>query len=125
MTRQEFKTIRKSLGLTQRTLAHLLGYADLSPISAFEREAFGRPVPHHTALLMEALASGFWPASWPSKEPADEPRVAPAPKAKRRRLLPRDQHGHAGEPAEGRGDPVHQHRAGQGAGDAALRPGRS
>lgn len=125
MTPEEFKAIRKRLGLTQRTLAHLLGYADLSAISAFEREAFRRPVPYHTALLMEALDAGFWPASWYSKEPADEPRVAPAPKAKGRRILLGNQHGHAGEPAEGRGDSVHQHRAGQAAGDAALRPGRS
>lgn len=124
MTPEEFKAIRKRLGLTQRTLAHLLGYADLSAISAFEREAFRRPVPYHTALLMEALDAGFWPASWYSKEPADEPRVAPAPETKRRRRLLGDQHADARQPAEAGIDQIRGRGSRPATGDAALRPGR-
>lgn len=71
MTPQEFRAIRHRLKMTQADLAQLLGYTMPLAISGFERKTNPKPVPYHLGLLMEALASGFWPKDWPQKKATD------------------------------------------------------
>jgi transcriptional regulator with XRE-family HTH domain len=79
MTGAEFKAIRQALGLTQRQLANVLGYAHPVRVSEFERTAWPQPVPKRVAALMTAFASGYRPRDWPQK---------PAHKAAKRRKQP-------------------------------------
>lgn len=65
MTNHEFRTIRKSLGLTQAQLARVLKYELPLTISTYERATNPRPVPTHVALLMEAYRAGYRPENWP------------------------------------------------------------
>jgi len=63
----EFKATRQKLGLTQRELADVLGYASALTISSMERSALRRKVPFHVHLLMQAMDQGFRPESWPKE----------------------------------------------------------
>lgn len=60
MTPDEFRAARKSLGMTAKQLASLLGYARQSSI--YDIEA-GRSQPHPAViLLMRAYLEGYSPA---------------------------------------------------------------
>lgn len=65
MTNEEFRTIRKGLGITQAQLASVLGYDLALTISTYERTTNPRRIPHHVALLMVAYRDGYRPADWP------------------------------------------------------------
>lgn len=107
MTAEEFRKIRKQLGLTQESLAGLLGYAHANKISELERKTNPKPVPRYLDLVMEALDAGFWPKAWPPKEA----RYDAAADAEGSGGASRDRGGHAGRHAQGGGNPVHQHRS--------------
>jgi transcriptional regulator with XRE-family HTH domain len=68
MSGDELKAIRLRLGLTQRQLAQVLGYGHAMRISDFERGTNRVPIPHHIALLMDAIDKGYRPEGWPQQE---------------------------------------------------------
>jgi len=59
MTPQEFRTIRKNLGLTQAELARWLGYAHAVRVTEIETGRMG--ISHVLERLMRAYAAGYWP----------------------------------------------------------------
>ncbi|WP_199233070.1 helix-turn-helix domain-containing protein [Agrobacterium pusense] len=61
----EFRSIRKRLGLTQSQLAGVLGYSRPLQVSEIEREKNPKPVPRAIALLMRAYDEGYRPREWP------------------------------------------------------------
>lgn len=65
MENDEFRTIRKRLGLTQAQLAKILEYPLALQVSEIERETNPKPVPRHVALLMRAYDDGYRPKGWP------------------------------------------------------------
>jgi DNA-binding XRE family transcriptional regulator len=52
LTPVTFKHMRRDLGLTQRQLAHALGYQHKIRVSEFERETNPVPIPHHIQRAM-------------------------------------------------------------------------
>ena len=67
MTGEEFRKIRRELGLSQSVLAKVLGYRSALTISSYERQSARHDVPHLVAMLMKAFESGYrlldsWPA---------------------------------------------------------------
>ena len=62
MTPEALKALRISLGLDQTQMANALGYSRAAQISDLERGKL--PITTQTALLAEAYASGWRPASW-------------------------------------------------------------
>lgn len=66
MENDEFRSIRKRLGLTQAQLASVLGYSHLMQVSEIERDKNPKPVPRAIALLMRAYDEGYRPRDWPS-----------------------------------------------------------
>lgn len=66
MENDEFRAIRKRLGLTQAQLASVLGYVHLMQVSEIERSSNPKPVPRAIALLMMAYDEGYRPKDWPS-----------------------------------------------------------
>lgn len=67
MTREEFRAIRKSLGMRQHTLAPLLGFGSNGRVSEVERGT--RRVSKVVARLMRAYADGYRPSDWPGDAP--------------------------------------------------------
>ena len=65
MDNDEFRAIRKRLGLTQAQLAAVLLYPRAMQVSEIERPTNPRPVPRHVALLMKAYDDGYRPKGWP------------------------------------------------------------
>ncbi|PDT76947.1 helix-turn-helix domain-containing protein [Sinorhizobium sp. BJ1] len=65
MDNDEFRAIRKRLGLTQAQLATVLGYPHVMQVSEIERETNPKPVPRHVAMLMRAYDEGYRPKDWP------------------------------------------------------------
>ena len=65
MDNDEFRTIRKRLGLTQAQLAAVLEYPHAMQVSEIERQTNPKPVPRHVALLMKAYDDGYRPNGWP------------------------------------------------------------
>ncbi|MBC7149029.1 MAG: helix-turn-helix domain-containing protein [Rhizobium sp.] len=65
MDNDEFRAIRKRLGLTQSQLAGLLLYPHATQVSEIERPTNPKPVPRHVALLMRAYDEGYRPKDWP------------------------------------------------------------
>ncbi len=65
MDNDEFRAIRKRLGLTQAQLAAVLEYRHVMQVSEIERETNPKPVPRHVALLMRAYDEGYRPGNWP------------------------------------------------------------
>lgn len=65
MENDEFRSIRKRLGLTQAQLASVLGYSHLMQVSEIERDKNPKPVPRAIALLMRAYDEGYRPKDWP------------------------------------------------------------
>lgn len=68
MENDEFRAIRKRLGLTQAQLAAVLLYPRAMQVSEIERQSNPRPVPRHVALLMRAYDDGYRPDNWPNQE---------------------------------------------------------
>lgn len=66
MDNDEFRAIRKRLGLTQALLADVLGYSQPMQVSEIERDKNPKPVPRAIALLMRAYDEGYRPKDWPS-----------------------------------------------------------
>ena len=66
MDNDEFRAIRKRLGLTQAQLAAVLGYSHLMQVSEIERISNPKPVPRAIALLMRAYDEGYRPKDWPT-----------------------------------------------------------
>lgn len=64
MTSEEFRAIRKQLGLTQAKLASVLRYA--FPVNVTHMESGRRDVPTHVAMLMRAFRDGWRPDDWPA-----------------------------------------------------------
>jgi transcriptional regulator with XRE-family HTH domain len=64
MTPADFRTARKSLGLTQTELAVVLGYSDgQARVSQIER---GEMMPHGSVIrLLQAYLDGYRPGDWP------------------------------------------------------------
>ena len=69
MTNEEFRAIRKRLGLTQAQLARVLRYEIALTISTYERNKNPRQIPTHVALLMTAYDEGYRPKDWPTEAP--------------------------------------------------------
>lgn len=69
MDNDEFRAIRKRLGLTQAQLAAVLLYPRAMQVSEIERPTNPRPVPRHVALLMKAYDEGYRPEGWPGDRP--------------------------------------------------------
>lgn len=65
MTNDEFRAIRRRLGLSQAQLASVLLYPRAMQVSEIERPTNPRPVPRHVALLMKAYNDGYRPEGWP------------------------------------------------------------
>lgn len=65
MTNEEFRNIRKRLGLTQVQLSRVLRYETALTVSTYERDKNPRPIPTHVALLMTAYDEGYRPNDWP------------------------------------------------------------
>ena len=65
MDNDEFRAIRKRLGLTQALLANVLGYSQPMQVSEIERDKNPKPVPRAIALLMRAYDEGYRPKDWP------------------------------------------------------------
>lgn len=65
MDNEEFRAIRKRLGLTQALLADVLGYSQPMQVSEIERDKNPKPVPRAIALLMRAYDEGYRPKDWP------------------------------------------------------------
>lgn len=65
MDNEEFRAIRKRLGLTQAQLAAVLLYPRAMQVSEIERPTNPRAVPRHVALLMKAYDEGYRPEGWP------------------------------------------------------------
>lgn len=66
MGNEEFRSIRKRLGLTQAQLATVLGYSHSMQVSELERQTNPKPVPRAIALLMRAYDEGYRPKEWPT-----------------------------------------------------------
>ena len=69
MRPDEFRAIRRTMGLTQAQLADLLGYANAATVAAFETNPAAkstRPIPPLLVRLMRAYEAGYRPADWPS-----------------------------------------------------------
>ena len=66
MDNDEFRAIRKRLGLTQAQLAAVLGYSHLMQVSEIVRISNPKPVPRAIALLMRAYDEGYRPKDWPT-----------------------------------------------------------
>jgi DNA-binding transcriptional regulator YiaG len=67
MTPDEFKTIRRTLGLTQPELARVLGYASRNGVAILESAASGRVASAQVERLMRAYEAGYRPSDWPGK----------------------------------------------------------
>jgi hypothetical protein len=69
MTGNEFRQIRQGLLLTQKELAHLLGYRHKVRISEYERATNPIPVPDHIASAMRQLrdSQGKVAVVWPRR----------------------------------------------------------
>lgn len=67
MTREEFRAIRKQLGLTQAELAQALGYAHVVRVGEVESARSNKAVQPLVARLMRAYAKGYRPDDWPEK----------------------------------------------------------
>lgn len=65
MNNEEFRAIRRRLGLTQAQLAAVLLYPRAMQVSEIERPTNPRKVPRHVALLMKAYDDGYRPEGWP------------------------------------------------------------
>jgi transcriptional regulator with XRE-family HTH domain len=66
---EEFKRIRKGLGLSQAELAGVLGYGHVMRISELERETNPIPVPWMVAQLMLAMNEGYRPETFVVNDP--------------------------------------------------------
>ena len=71
MDNEEFRAIRKRLGLTQAQLAAVLNYPHPMQVSEIERDTNPKPVPRHVALLMRAYDEGYRPKDWPGSDRQD------------------------------------------------------
>lgn len=65
MNNEEFRSIRKRIGLTQAQLSEVLRYKSPLTVSTYERDSNPRQVPTHVALLMVAYDRGYRPEDWP------------------------------------------------------------
>jgi len=65
MTPAEFRDARRSLGLTQRQAAEVLGYGAQTRIA--EIEAGRRNPGESVILLLRAYLAGYRPSDWPGK----------------------------------------------------------
>lgn len=68
MAAHEFRTIRLTMGLTQKQLAKLLGYANKTTVGQFEVDPMSpssRPIPPLLERLMRAYEEGYRPKGWP------------------------------------------------------------
>jgi transcriptional regulator with XRE-family HTH domain len=63
MTAQEFRDIRKQLGLSQAGLAQLLGYVRTPSVSDLERGV--TTITPTIERLMRAYEAGYRPIDWP------------------------------------------------------------
>lgn len=70
MTPQEFRAIRKQLGLTQAGLAALTGYGAGTRIAGFESVDHGRPIPPLLERLMRAYEAGYRPGDFMVEQPS-------------------------------------------------------
>jgi len=61
MPREEFRSIRRKLGLSQSQLAAVLGYRSAMRVSELERDTNPHPVPWLVGQLMRAMAEGYTP----------------------------------------------------------------
>ena len=105
MTQEEFRAIRKRLGLTQAQLADVLGYGGVMSISIMERKSNPQPIPRRLMMLMRALDAGYRPPNWPRKidEPAADARTGGQGTG--------DRGGHARLDAPVGRNSLHQHRS--------------
>jgi transcriptional regulator with XRE-family HTH domain len=74
ITGEDVKRIRRELGLTQKQLAAVLGYAHAIRISEFERLRNPTAIPVHVAMLMDAIEKGYRPLNWPQPKKKKERR---------------------------------------------------
>lgn len=63
MTGEEFRQIRRALGLTQHQMAAILSYRSHVRISEIERGHLA--IPDRVAMLMDAMRAGYRPDIFP------------------------------------------------------------